>query len=608
VLKRDVSKTDSVVVVFAGVTLSANAIPRSINSSGNDTSIIRVVLTDAMGNPIPGEPMNFTPQQDSTEIVEASPVTDNRGEAYCKLVGTGVGSDTITVVAAGATAKPVIYYSSNFLTIAPDTGQSLVADGTDSTWITIRYREGDQTTPIPGASVKVSVTLGDLGVVFAENLTTNATGRARFWMRNPTFANTATISAEARDGDEITTAEHKLYFGANRVHWIDLTVTPEVISTNGDRAKITAVAYDSLYNRVKDAHVAFNLLEGPGGGEYLDPPTAITNSEGIATSHLISGNVPSMYHEVELVAGDFTAVKSDTVRLTIAGPARYITVRTNILTGVDYKDGTFGLPCAAIVSDINMNPVADGTEVTFSAQISGYVVWWYSVRWYFDDVVYWWWDLDTTMEVLPFEDYNDNYRLDPDEDRNHDGVLNRGEDVNGDGLYYTGPGFEDINHSGYRDKCPGPEDSTSICPEPYRIYSRWRSRALIDSLTGDTTGWENYLDADTAYMDYNGNGALDTIEPLLDPAYKNMTWTEYTAWRDTAAGGLGFDLDYDKNGVADPSTAVSIKRTVQTEGGKATNEILYGQSDANKIQVMISAEAQGVRCLSPEIVILPIIY
>jgi hypothetical protein len=63
----------------------------------------------------------------------------------------------------------------------------------------------------------------------------------------------------------------------------------------------------------------------------------------------------------------------------------------------------------------------------------------------------------------------------------------------------------------------------------------------------------------------------------------------------------------DGNGRPDPATTASIKRTVQTKDGKATNEVMYGQSDATHIEVRLSAESQGVTTLSPEYVVLPIV-
>jgi hypothetical protein len=98
-------------------------------------------------------------------------------------------------------------------------------------------------------------------------------------------------------------------------------------------------------------------LAGPGGGEYLDPPTAITGEDGTATTYLVSGPQPSMYRQVWVCAGDFEGLKSDTVKFTIAGPPAHITIRRNLGEITKYP-ATYGKQCAAIVTDINGNPVA----------------------------------------------------------------------------------------------------------------------------------------------------------------------------------------------------------------------------------------------------------
>ncbi len=653
-LAKDRSKTVTVPVEFAGVEISANAVPRSINANDQDTSVIHVTLLDASKNPITGERVNFYRLQDKTRIVQADSATDNRGEARCKVVGAGEGIDSITAVAAGARAQTVIYYSSNYLSISPDPDQSLIANGADSTVVRIRYLEGDRKTPITNTPVAVSVTIGNLGEVFATEVSTDGNGRASFTMRNPDFANTATIAATATTESEITVAEKKLYFKANDIARIKLSGSPEVISTNGDRASITAVAFDSLGNRVKDAHLSFNILNGPGGGEYLDPPTAITREDGSAGTFLISGTIPSTFRQVKVVAGDFSAIKSDTIHFTIAGPPHAITIRRDIGEIIEYDDGTYGKKCAAIVTDVNGNPVADGTEVTFSLKITAYRYFFLCPKFYIVDhtaPVKYSYSVDTCIAELPFEDLNDNFRLDPGEDRDpRDGIASRGEDLNGNGKAEFGPGFIDINWNGVRDRNPEPV---------HRFISYY-----------DQNGEPVW---DSVFADYNGNNVLDFIEPLTDSGYIQLynrvkhgapaldsrpslapapsvdSVEAYHSWRQDSVAWAsayavwkldsiqwrsdlqsyqedksrmaeldawyyelssqvdgGFEIDWNQNGAADPVTTATISRTVQTQRGKAANEVVYGQSDALRIRVMISAESQGVVTKSPEEFILPI--
>jgi hypothetical protein len=592
-LAKDPTKYVTVKVEFSGVELSASANPPCINSGGRDTSKIDITLVDGAKNPIVGEPVNFSKLQDSTRIVTADSVTNNRGEAHCKVVGKGSGIDTIKIEAAGTGAKVALNYSSNYLAVDTAAWQPCLANGKDSTQLRITYLEGDSISPIDTADLDVSVTLGSLNrdTVFARRLhlsKANA-GRLYFSIKNPDFANTATIFVYAKTQKEVTIASFQLYFRASSIQRITLSGTPEVIATNGSRAKIIAVAFDSTGNRVKDERISFNMPSGPGGGEYLDPPTAITAEDGSAITYLVSGKTPSMFREVWVTAGDLFALKSDTVKFTIAGPPHAITIRENLVQGIDYNDGTYELPVASIVTDVNGNPVADGSEVTFSLKVTGWVLhkpvanfihvsgnYCYNLT------------IDTMYEILPFEDLNDNYRCDPGEDINGDGVASRGEDIDGDGILVTGPAYFDINKNGKRDYLPGD------VVEPFK-------RCAIGT---DAAGNTIY---DTTFADFNGNNKLDAYEPLLDPT---MTDSQYTAAIDSYMlqhNKKGYDIDIPKNGVADPKTAIAITRTVQTVGGKAINTIMYGQSDALHIEVSLWAESQGVRTDSPAKFILPII-
>jgi hypothetical protein len=597
-LAKDPARFVYVKVEFSGVEVTANANPPSISSSGKDSSAITVTLTDAAKNPIVGEPINFSKLQDSTHILIVDSVTNTSGEARCKVWGKGTGIDTIKVEAAGATAKTALNYSSNFLSIDTARGQSLVANGRDSTLINITYLQGNKTTPISNATIDVSVTLGSMNrdTVFVKRLTLvpSNNGTISFFMKNPSFANTATIFAYARTSSELTSATFRLYFKASKIKRIDLAGTPEVIASNGSKAKIIAVAYDSLGNRVKDERISFNMANGPGGGEYLDPPTAITAEDGSAITYLVSGKTPSLFRQVWVTAGDLSALKSDTLKFTIAGPPHAITIRQNIIEGVDYKDGTFGLPCAAIVTDVNGNPVADGSEVTFSLKITGWVTWRPVTHFNTNTSISCFTvTVDTLGLIYPFEDLNDNFRLDPGEDINGDGVASRGEDRDGDGQFITGPSYVDINGNGRRDYDLHQPGLPFEPPEPYTTCT------FLDSGGKTITR--------PLYADYNGNGMLDLVEPLL----VNMTDSAYSDSLQNYRANhhfMNFDFDsYPKNGVADPNTAVSIARTIQTAGGKAANIVLYGQADALRIQIMIWAESQGVRTESPAQLILPVV-
>ena len=279
-LAKDPTKYVSVQVEFSGVNLSATAVPPSINSSGKDTSIVSLTLLDAAKNPIVGEKVNFYPRHpDGTHLSNIDSVTNNRGEAMCKVSGTGTGFDTISVKAAGTSTTTIISYSSNYLAADTAFWQPCIANGNDSTQIRIRYFQGDKSTPISNAVISVSVTVGSISAspVFVKQFTLAPSdqGKIFFFMKNPNFATTATISVQAQTAQEMTSTTYQLYFKASKIKRIVLTGSPEVIAINNgstaNRAKITGIAYDSLNNLVKGELVGFNMIHGPGGGEYFRP-------------------------------------------------------------------------------------------------------------------------------------------------------------------------------------------------------------------------------------------------------------------------------------------------------------------------------------------------
>ena len=53
---------------------------------------------------------------------------------------------------------------------------------------------------------------------------------------------------------------------------------------------------------------------------------------------------------------------------------------------------------------------------------------------------------------------------------------------------------------------------------------------------------------------------------------------------------------------------MSITSNVLTYGSKATNELVYGQSDAGRVQIAVWAETAAGLKSEPEFLVLPVIY
>ncbi len=602
-LDQDPTRRDSVNVVFTGVTLVPSWVRDTIRPDGLDTAFLTVTLKDACGEPMAGEPLNWAVQQpDTTLIVEADIVTDVHGRADCRVVGTGSGSDTLVVVSAGAILRPILFYQGPFmLTVDTLPGQTYMAGSGDSVGIVVSCRTGAG-IGIPGAIVAVSVSdAAGLGGVSTRESTTDGDGSAYLWLRCPAVPGVVQVVAQASSAAGDVTTSYDIRFGGGVLARLSISVTPNSIMVGGDTAHVSATASDSLNNRLEGIPVSFSLVQSVGGGDRLVPITATTGPDGLARCSYVSGALPSMRNEVQIRAQSPGGVVSDTACLTVGGPPAHIAISMGGW-GLDNRDGTLSALIAAVVSDINGNPVVDSTPVSFACDVTGLVSWRYTVDWWGDADYYGWLfaDIDTAYPiVIPFEDMNDNYAsFELEEDRNFDGVVSRGEDLNGDGIYVPGPGFEDINHNGVRDS--GQQEV-----EPWKRYQRQDDSAYFDP-SDSTIKYITRIIWDTAWADFNGNNKIDIREPLLNKHLDStMSWDQYVAQRDAAQGGFGYDLVLEDNGVADPQTAVAVNRSVLTADGAAHNRLTYPASDAGRVQVTVTAECGGVVSTVPLVIILP---
>ena len=185
---------------------------------------------------------------------------------------------------------------------------------------------------------------------------------------------------------------------------------------------------------------------------------------------------------------------ADTSKLTISGPAHSITVSRPEDDSVPVgKAGTIGEStfeyfAGAVVQDINGNAVADGTEVHFSAVVTGMKV---GVR-----VLDHWDGLGSVESVkaiykpmmydLEFEDINNNFRIDAGIDFDLDqspGILRRGEDRNGDGVFDWDPFLHDtwfdFNGNGICD--PGVGENDTVVVEGKTLFADLNANGFRDS-------------------------------------------------------------------------------------------------------------------------------
>src|SRR5690606_19448813 len=240
-------------------------------------------------------------------------------------------------------------------------------DGTDQVTLTATLTKEDNSA-IPNAELRWTTTFGTF--TSTPFTTTSGDGKSTLVLKSPKGSGLALVNVEAY---AVSGANRTLQASGNlnipvkalKVARLELKVTPDNIPVKTGETRLVAQAFDSAHNVMSGVLVSFRMVKGAGGGdEVITPPIDYTKA-GQAEATLKAGGVISLYRGVKLAAvaldisnGDTLIIaSSDTVGLTISGPPHRISVGVNILKGENPNDGTFALPTAAVVTDVNGNLV-----------------------------------------------------------------------------------------------------------------------------------------------------------------------------------------------------------------------------------------------------------
>lgn len=566
-------------IFFSGVTLQLTS--DQANLKVGQTVNVDAFLRDASGNAIGGDPVTFSvtsPGAFDNGNSSYNTVLNPNGKALVRVTSPSAGNILVRAKALNTSDSLVLNFSNNTLslTVADD---DMASGGNDSTLLTATLVNGSGAA-VSGATVTFATNAGTISKTSA---VTDGAGKATTFIRSALFAGMATVQANASSG----VAQVKVEFVSSSAQSIELTITADNIGVNGGIATLRAVVSDGQGNMVSGENVNFRILRGPGGGESITKPVVQTQA-GVALSLLQAGSLPSSYRGTLVVAS--VGNKADTSKLTISGPAYIVTVSRpesdSVIVGKGgiIDESTFEYFNGAVVQDINGNMVADGTEVHFSAVVTGLGVG-YRVLDHWDGLG----DGQATGAVKPvyrtvladvsFEDINNNLAYDPGIDLDLDGIpsiLRRGEDRNGDGNFDYNPLVHDVwfdfNHNGRCDFGFG-ENDTAVSK------------------------------GKTLYADLNANGVRDASEILLDRGtigacdVPNSGDYPYAEWevRDFLSEIRFRDNEF----------AVAIEVSAVTKNGVAYARLRYPRQFATRLYVNVNAEANGIRDKDGERFVLP---
>ncbi|MDB5103258.1 MAG: putative invasin [Fibrobacteres bacterium] len=564
-------------IIFSGVTLQLAADQTDLKV-GQLVSL-EAFLQDASGNAIGGDEVSFTlsgPGAFDNGNSSYTTVLRPDGKALVRVSASAAGTVVARAAALNTSDSATLRFTTNSLSLAASKTPLLVG-GADSALITATYVNGSG-SPVAGAAISFAT---NAGTITNATGVTDGSGKATAWLKSATFSGTATVQANAGGG----AAQIKIDFSASIPKSIKLTITADNIAVNGGVAQLRAEVADAEGNLVTGANVNFRILKGPGGGEAVTKPV-VQSQAGVALSQLQAGSVPSSYRGTLVVAS--IGALADTSKLTISGPAHFVTVSRpeddSVPVGKagNIDETTFEFFAGAVVQDINGNAVSDGTEVHFSAVVTGMKV---GMR-----VLDHWDGLGTTATSvkpiykpisieLPFEDINNNFRSDAGIDLDLDGnaaILRRGEDRNGDGIFDWNPllhdSWFDFNGNGRCDPGSGENDTVLV-------------------------------DGKVVFADLNGNGIRDRSEILIDNGTANVC--DEPASGDYPYGEWEIRSFFDPLKFRDNEFAVAIEVSAVTKDGVAHARLRYPRQLARRLFVNVNAEANGIRDKDGERFVLP---
>ena len=431
-------------VAFTGVTLTLTAVPESLLVGDKDGSAITAKLTDAAGNPISNTAVTFT--TDKGALTPPSPqITNSAGQAFVTLNSDESGTATVKGSALGAEGKVEVNFTRYAFNLSaiPTT----IRVGGETSQITAELL--DEGVPKSGQTVYFSTTLGTLSLYQKD---TGTDGKATVALTSGVQSGKAIIDATTTIVTPATelSANTQVVITGGTAAKIVLTADPDIITTVTGVSTLTAAVYDANDQPAANQEIYFRINAGPGGGEYLSASVKTTDNSGLATVSFYAGSLPSALKGVEIEANtqsDFGGSFGLAI-LTIAGPVANIGIGMNLET-LTPAGGSLEIDIAGIATDVNGNPVADGTKLYFAVTAVEFnedrahdftIDCWddnknpltpcpakgtpgFGFTWFSDDV-----NQDGTMYTLggpmsTTEDVNHNGILDPGEDKNDNGVI-----------------------------------------------------------------------------------------------------------------------------------------------------------------------------------------
>ncbi len=404
------------------LTLSAEG-ETTIDIGGSST--LNIEVRDAGNAPVYDVPVTLSLAPDSTGAVIFNPKTGNtdlNGKFSVEVTGSGIGDANIIVESIGAIATQTykIDNPNKLFRILEPVGDLISMTTNTNQLFVVRA---------PGYQEIVFVTTIGTWEGNGENVikkqVVNGEATAIF---NSSDAGTATVQVyPSEDPDLSDSLKIAISAPSSEASKIIFQTSSTVVmpSTSDLKNSVTLIAKvtNSKNQVVKDAPVAFSIITPSGGGEYVAPAIAFTDSSGMATSVFTSGSLVAGADGITVRAELIDTNVSDTVSIIISGKAASLSIGFGTEVESINNDTAYKLPMSVLVTDANGSPVKQAS-VSLNLWPSHYRTGFWEVRK----------TVTITGAIITYcvpivegervnEDVNKNLVIDEGEDTNQDGIL-----------------------------------------------------------------------------------------------------------------------------------------------------------------------------------------
>ncbi len=338
--------------VTATVTVSGTVLAFGGSKSAvvNQMQQMTVSLRDAANKPISGQSIALSASAGGS--VPASVTSDSNGQATFNYTPATGGTETLTAKSLGASATVDVAVSSKSISVVSPAAGALVDIG--NCVEVIADVGGSPVSAVfaltRGQLYSTSTCGGSASSVLSVPVTG---GKAVAYMRSTNPGATRLSVADPTGG----TASAAFTFVSTTPASITIQGDPSTVSVGGSSA-ISAFVRDSNNNPVYGATVYFSA---PQGGGSLNPASATSNEQGVATTVFKADSSSSGQKAVSIQADILTPKISGSASLTVSGQSVAVAIGSDNKVYLLDAKLSYEQRFIVTVADTAGNPIANQT-------------------------------------------------------------------------------------------------------------------------------------------------------------------------------------------------------------------------------------------------------